>query len=102
MIQTASEKVLYAAELEPLIQPLEEIMTSASFDAVPSLLVMLDSKPEPYHYRKRFEEARHDPIAVLHSSGSTGILESHMDKYEAHHANKSKAYQSRSQLPTGL
>ncbi|KAJ4385395.1 hypothetical protein N0V93_009823 [Gnomoniopsis smithogilvyi] len=73
MTQTGSGKVLYAAELEPLIQPLKTLLPTAISDAVPSLQVMLESKPEPYHYRKTFEEARYNPIAVLHSSGSTGL-----------------------------
>lgn len=72
MSETGSDKVLYAAELAPLIKPIEALATSVTSDAVPSLKDMLDSKAEPYLYTKSFEEARNDPIAVLHSSGSTG------------------------------
>lgn len=74
MRETASEKLLYAAELAPLIKPLQALLPSVTSDAVPSLPLMLDSKPDPYPYKKSFEEARHDPIAVLHSSGSTGMF----------------------------
>lgn len=74
MTLTSSGKLLYAAELAPLVKPLQSLVPSATSDAVPSLQVMLDSKPDPYHYNKTFDEARHDPIAVLHSSGSTGVF----------------------------
>ena len=74
MNKTGSTKILYAAELAPLIKPLQALVPGASSDPVPSLQVMLDSKPEPYPYVKSFEEARQDPIVVLHSSGSTGEL----------------------------
>lgn len=72
MHQTNSDKLLYAEELAPLIKPLKELDPSVSFDIVPSFQVMLDSQAEHYAYEKSFEEARSDPIVVLHSSGSTG------------------------------
>lgn len=72
MHQTNSSKLLYAEELAPLIKPLKELAPSVVFDTVPSFQVMLDSETEHYPYEKSFEEARNDPIVVLHSSGSTG------------------------------
>lgn len=51
-----------------------------------------DGDDKPYPYNKTFEEAKYDPIAVLHSSGSTGtpkpITQTHrsfasMDAYNA-------------------
>lgn len=74
MNKTGSKKLIYAAELVPMMKPLRALIPTASFDAVPSLQVMLDSKPDHYPYAKSFEEARHDPIVVLHSSGSTGKM----------------------------
>ena len=41
-------------------------------EAIPSFLEMLESNPEHYPYEKGFDEARDDPILVLHSSGSPG------------------------------
>ncbi|ROV87840.1 hypothetical protein VMCG_10544 [Cytospora schulzeri] len=73
MNQTGSKRLLYAAELAPLLKPLQALVPTASSDAVPSLQVMLDSRPEQFPYTKSFEEARYDPIVVLHSSGSTGL-----------------------------
>lgn len=72
MHQTNSKKLLHAEELAPLIKPLKELGPSLSFDTVPSFQVMFDSQAEHYPYEKSFEEARSDPIVVLHSSGSTG------------------------------
>ena len=72
MRETSSNKVLHAEELAPLIKPLIDMDTSATFNAVPPFQVMLDSQSERYPYEKSFEEARNDPIVVLHSSGSTG------------------------------
>lgn len=72
MQQTNSNKLLHAEELAPLIKPLMELDPSVVFNTVPSFQVMLDSQPEHYPYEKSFEEARNDPIVVLHSSGSTG------------------------------
>lgn len=73
MHQTGSTKLLYAAELAPMIKPLQSMASSSiSSNAVPSFQEMLESNPEPYIYQKNFDEARDDPIVVLHSSGSTG------------------------------
>lgn len=72
MQQTNSHKLLHAEELAPLMKPLKELDTSVAFDTVPSFQVMFDSQAEHYPYEKTFEEARSDPIVVLHSSGSTG------------------------------
>jgi hypothetical protein len=75
MNATSSNKVLYAAELGPMLKPLQALASSATFDAVPSFEEMLDggTTTEPYPYKKTFEEAKNNPIIVLHSSGSTGM-----------------------------
>lgn len=77
MNATASSKVLYATELEPLMKPLQAMAPSTEFQAVPPFQEMLDGdgNTTPYPYVKTFEEARNDPIVVLHSSGSTGKAE---------------------------
>ncbi|KAJ3578218.1 hypothetical protein NPX13_g2342 [Xylaria arbuscula] len=42
---------------------------------IPGLQYWLDdeAEPQPYPYTKTFEEARHEPLVILHSSGSTGM-----------------------------
>lgn len=74
MNATGSNKVLYATELGPLMRPLQAMTSSTEFQAVPPFQEMLDGdgNTTPYPYGKTFEEARDDPIVVLHSSGSTG------------------------------
>ncbi|KAF3009254.1 putative secondary metabolism biosynthetic enzyme [Neopestalotiopsis sp. 37M] len=73
MEQTGSSKLLYSTELAPLITPFRAIAPpSFHVEAIPSFLEMLESNPEHYPYEKVFDEARDDPILVLHSSGSTG------------------------------
>ncbi|OTB05366.1 hypothetical protein M426DRAFT_319902 [Hypoxylon sp. CI-4A] len=73
MKETGSTKLLYTPELAPLIKPLQSLAPSVDSYAVPSFQEMLDSNAEPYPYMKSFDEARNDPIVVLHSSGSTGL-----------------------------
>lgn len=48
--------------------------------AVPEFDEWVKSYTTPFPYRKLFEDARYDPILVLHSSGSTGKQEL-SDKY---------------------
>ncbi|ETS81832.1 hypothetical protein PFICI_06834 [Pestalotiopsis fici W106-1] len=75
MEQTESSRLLYSAELAPLINPFRAIAPpSYQLDVIPSFLEMLESNPEHYAYDKSFDEARDDPILVLHSSGSTGNI----------------------------
>ncbi|KAK6205730.1 putative secondary metabolism biosynthetic enzyme [Pestalotiopsis sp. IQ-011] len=75
MEQTQSSKLLYSAELDPLINPFRAIAPpSCHLAAVPSFLEMLQSNPKDYLFEKEFDESRYDPILVLHSSGSTGKL----------------------------
>lgn len=73
MEQTGSTKVLFANELAPLLKPLQALVPSVRVEALPTLQEMLDSNPPYYEYSKSFQDARNDPIAVLHSSGSTGM-----------------------------
>ncbi|KAH9890802.1 acetyl-CoA synthetase-like protein [Xylariomycetidae sp. FL2044] len=73
MEQTGCIKLLYAAEVIPIVKPLDESNGSLEMQVLPSLEDMLHSAPQPYPYVKSFEEARDEPILVLHSSGSTGL-----------------------------
>lgn len=73
MEQAQSSKLLYSAELGPLINPFRAIAPPSFYlEAVPSFLEMLQSEPRDYPFEKEFNESRDDPILVLHSSGSTG------------------------------
>lgn len=74
MHQTKSTKVLHAEELTPLMKALRDLDPSVTFAAVPPFQDMFDGQAEQYPYKKTFEQARNDPIVVLHSSGSTGEI----------------------------
>jgi acyl-coenzyme A synthetase/AMP-(fatty) acid ligase len=40
---------------------------------IPSLHTLLDGQAHTYPYTKTFEEGKHDPLVVVHTSGSTGM-----------------------------
>lgn len=105
MDATGSTKVLYATELEPLVKPLQAMAPSTEFQAVPSFQQMLDGDGDTsaYPYGKTFEEARNDPIVVLHSSGSTGKKITDLESCEIRNADHilHKACPSPSQLLMG-
>ncbi|KAH8799324.1 hypothetical protein F5884DRAFT_758350 [Xylogone sp. PMI_703] len=70
-------KTIIAANPRPLI--VSEIVSSTAptiplrvLDA-PTLEELLGAKHGEYPYAKSFEEARHDPFVVFHTSGSTGM-----------------------------
>ncbi|KAI1873834.1 uncharacterized protein JN550_003103 [Neoarthrinium moseri] len=72
MEQTGSTKILYADELGPLVKSLQALAPSTRTEVLPSLRQMLQSSPARYPFLKSFDEARNDPVVILHSSGSTG------------------------------
>ncbi|RYP10073.1 hypothetical protein DL765_008227 [Monosporascus sp. GIB2] len=72
MAQTGSTKLLHAAELLPVVKHLQILKPTIHREVIPSFSDMINSTPEHFPYEKGFEEAKDDPILVLHSSGSTG------------------------------
>ncbi|RYO89563.1 hypothetical protein DL762_003176 [Monosporascus cannonballus] len=72
MAQTGSTKLLHAAELLPVVKQLQILEPTIHPEVIPSFNDMINSTPEHFAYEKGFEEAKDDPILVLHSSGSTG------------------------------
>ncbi|KAI0387834.1 hypothetical protein F5Y04DRAFT_286810 [Hypomontagnella monticulosa] len=73
MDQTAGLNVLYAAEVRPIVSQIEQLEPNVRSWEIPSFEDMLKSSPEHFQYEKQFDEARDDPVVVLHSSGSTGL-----------------------------
>lgn len=65
--------LLYASTFKTLIQPWlhERPIESMMVGSVEEWLSSEDAKPFPYG--KTWDEARWDPLVVLHTSGSTGI-----------------------------
>ena len=67
-------KALYAREVTPIINQLQSLKQSAEFVEVPSFHNILGSRGQTYPYKEElFEDAIHNPIVILHSSGSTGM-----------------------------
>ncbi|PHH89621.1 hypothetical protein CDD83_5637 [Cordyceps sp. RAO-2017] len=58
----------------PIPSTVEGLLLESQLPVVhlPSLEELLHGEFEPFPYSKTFEEAKHDPFVVLHTSGSTG------------------------------
>jgi hypothetical protein len=66
---------------------------------IPSLEQLLDSRDIPnYPYQKTFEQAKDDPIFVLHTSGSTGHYSLLNSEYLTDNRRYSKAAHLHAQL----
>ncbi|KIX06266.1 uncharacterized protein Z518_04241 [Rhinocladiella mackenziei CBS 650.93] len=74
MNQTASTKLLHTVEVAPIVKQLQDLEPGIRNEVIPSFEEMMNSTPEHYPYEKGFDEARNDPVVVLHSSGSTAGL----------------------------
>ena len=72
MKQTESTTLFHAAEITPIVQRIRKNMGSVRVESIPAFSTMMESSPDHYPFHKDFEQARNDPIVVLHSSGSTG------------------------------
>ena len=72
MRQTESTILLHAAEITPIAQLIRERIGTVRVQAIPTFSVMMESSPDYYPFQQDFDQARDDPIVVLHSSGSTG------------------------------
>jgi acyl-coenzyme A synthetase/AMP-(fatty) acid ligase len=72
--QTQCKHVLYASEVSAIVRPLvmEGSDSKIQIYEVQPLEDLIQPGAEHYHYNKEYDEARWDPILVLHSSGSTG------------------------------
>ncbi|KAI1078275.1 acetyl-CoA synthetase-like protein [Whalleya microplaca] len=73
MKQTESTKLLFAAEVRPLVKPVQGLEPRIRLEMVPSFDDMMRSVPKHYPYEKTYNEAKNEPAVVLHSSGSTGL-----------------------------
>ncbi|MCJ1395383.1 hypothetical protein MMC18_008267 [Xylographa bjoerkii] len=70
--QTKCTKLLFASELKPLALQLEQQKPHLKALAVPPLNDLLLAPAEHVPFEKTIEEVRHNPVLILHSSGSTG------------------------------
>jgi acyl-CoA synthetase (AMP-forming)/AMP-acid ligase II len=70
--QTNCSHLLYAAEVEAMATPLLESQPTLQIHPVKPLDDLIRPKTTHYPYEKSYEDAKWDPVLILHSSGSTG------------------------------
>ncbi|KAI9654966.1 MAG: hypothetical protein M1821_005719 [Bathelium mastoideum] len=64
--------ILTASDDAAIVSALKK-SASYTFFTIPSLHELLENNFEHYPYSKTFESARHEPLVVVHTSGTTGI-----------------------------
>ena len=73
LIQNVGGKSLLVADvIDPVVEAVLGSYQMSKYQ-VPELDVLLDSTSEHYAYEKTFQEARLEPLLVLHTSGTTGF-----------------------------
>ena len=70
--QTECSKFFVSPEMLPKAQELQAKGTHLDIHEVPSLDDLIHGDSKLYAFQQTFEEARWNPVMVLHSSGSTG------------------------------
>lgn len=76
LIKSVSCEILLVPETRPPV--VEEILGALPLQIVriPSNEDLFDRSYPHYPFEKTFEQARHEPLVVLHTSGSTGMPKS--------------------------
>lgn len=69
---TKSERLVYSKKYENLVNSLKADRPSITSFVIPELEDMVQTVATPYPYTKTFEEAKGEPVMILHTSGSTG------------------------------
>lgn len=69
--QTGCEKLLYSSEMASIATSIYTLKNVDLFQ-IPSFEEMLKAEVQEYPYHDTYENASSKPIAVFHSSGSTG------------------------------
>jgi acyl-coenzyme A synthetase/AMP-(fatty) acid ligase len=76
LIQRLESNIMLVPEAPlPVVAPLLTLQPHMTLYQVPQLNDLLSPAaiPSPYPYNKIFAEAKHDPLTVLHTSGTTGF-----------------------------
>ena len=60
--------------MESMVKSVQETLKHLESAEVPSLEEMFETESHQYPYNETYENAKWNPIVVLHSSGSTGTL----------------------------
>lgn len=72
--QTACRRIFFSTEMAKVVEAVKSLMPALEVTTVQPLSHWIDAFVKPYPYTKSYEDAKWDPIAVLHSSGSTGSV----------------------------
>lgn len=59
-------------EVEAMVKPLLDLRPNLQLHPIKPLETLIKPDTPRYSYEKSYEEAKWDPILILHSSGSTG------------------------------
>ncbi|KAL2273595.1 hypothetical protein FJTKL_04192 [Diaporthe vaccinii] len=70
--QTQCRHFLYAKEVEGLVTPLLEHKSDLNLEKIETLDDLIRPGTQHFTWDKEYDEAKWDPILILHSSGSTG------------------------------
>ncbi|KAF1956304.1 acetyl-CoA synthetase-like protein [Byssothecium circinans] len=73
MQQTSCKTVLHTSKVLPVVKLLDTASPNLHSHCIPPFQEMLDSSPAPFPFTKSYSTHLHDPIIILHSSGSTGL-----------------------------
>jgi acyl-coenzyme A synthetase/AMP-(fatty) acid ligase/acyl carrier protein len=71
--QTQCTKLVYSPEMAPMVQKLQESVSSLHCLQFAALDELLTAQSLSVPYPLNLDQVRRDPILILHSSGSTGI-----------------------------
>ncbi len=74
--QTKCTKFVYSSEVSERVHDLQRQKKDLQIYAVQSLNDFLQEYSEHYSYDVEFSDVRWDPVLILHSSGSTGSIQS--------------------------
>lgn len=71
--KTDCKTVIHTMEYEGLARSIQEILPDVRSVVVPNLEEWFNSSVSHYNSAKSFSEAEHDPVFIVHTSGTTGI-----------------------------
>lgn len=74
--QTGCTKFFFSAEMTQKVRELQAEKADLQIFDVQPFDDMIRGDPKHYPYEEKFADVRWNPILILHSSGSTGMIQS--------------------------
>ncbi|KAF2824207.1 acetyl-CoA synthetase-like protein [Ophiobolus disseminans] len=73
LIDQVSSKIMLTSDIPlPVVEPVLQQYPMRTY-ALPSQAVLFEKDTQPYPFTKTFAQHRHEPLVVLHTSGTTGF-----------------------------